>query len=126
MVSAFEQRLLSEFMNGGHFEKHINRMRKIYRNKREIILQELGKCTDTIKILGEDAGQHVLIEVLKHHSLQETLLAAEQAKIKIYPLQNYYIGNLPPEYAQHFLLGYGGLSIDEIRFGVQRLMKFWH
>ena len=34
-VSSFEQHTLARFLSRGHFEKHINRMRKFYRNRRK-------------------------------------------------------------------------------------------
>ena len=38
-VSNFEQYTLAEFIENGSFEKHINRLRNYYQNKRDLILQ---------------------------------------------------------------------------------------
>ena len=38
-VSNFEQYTLARFMESGSFEKHINRLRNYYQNKRDAILE---------------------------------------------------------------------------------------
>ena len=37
-VSRIDQRILNEFIGNGHFERHLNRMRKIYREKHDRLL----------------------------------------------------------------------------------------
>lgn len=124
-VSTFEQLILAEFMSNGHFERHINRMRKIYRSKRDVILQELSAYTDVVEVLGEDAGQHILIEVKGTKTADCLVESAKQNQIKVYSLSNYYIGKLPALYEKHVLLGYGGLSSEKIVMGVRALMRSW-
>ena len=43
-VSSFEQMTLARFLSRGHFEKHINRMRRFYRARRNKILEILSNC----------------------------------------------------------------------------------
>lgn len=40
-VSRIDQSILNEFIRDGYFERHLNRMRKIYRAKHELLLEEL-------------------------------------------------------------------------------------
>lgn len=123
-VSAFEQRLLSEFMSKGYFEKHLNRMRKIYKTKRELMLDELDKFKCDIQVLGEAAGQHLLVRVALKDARHLSELA-KTAGVKIYPLDSYYIGQLPDKYKQCLLLGYGGLTEKEIICGIILLKNAW-
>ena len=44
-VSNFEQFTLAKFIEGGYFERHLNRMRTYYRNKCDKLLQYLAKNT---------------------------------------------------------------------------------
>ena len=64
-VSNFEQYTLAQFMNSGAFEKHINRLRNYYQQKRDRILEAFlqGVLKTKIKILEEDAGVHFLMKV---------------------------------------------------------------
>lgn len=122
-VSSFEQRLLNEFIISGQFEKHINRMRKIYRAKRELMLEELGKFKRNIKVLGDDAGQHVLIELSGKYPADVLCARAAELGVKVYPLSLYYIGRLPPLRQKQLLLGYGGLTSAQILQGMALLRK---
>lgn len=61
-VSNFEQYALARFMESGSFEKHINRLRNYYQNKRDAIL-EIFKTTPLdqyITIKEEDSGVYVM------------------------------------------------------------------
>lgn len=62
-VSNFEQYTLARFISEGYFEKHINRMRKYYRECRDNTIERLKKCCSEyeITISGEDAGLHCVV-----------------------------------------------------------------
>ena len=64
-VASFEQYTLARFLTRGHFEKHINRMRKFYRTRRNRVVELLETCpvADRIAILEQDAGLHFLLRV---------------------------------------------------------------
>lgn len=73
-VSNFEQYTLAEFIENGSFEKHINRLRNYYQNKRDLILQALEKkpLGDYVTIEEEEAGVHFLMHLrtdLKEESI---------------------------------------------------------
>ena len=93
-VPSFEQYTLARFLSRGHFEKHINRMRKFYRSRRNRVISLLSSCpfAQKLTILEQDAGLHFLLKVetdLSDRELTETLL---QAGIKIHSLSHYYHG----------------------------------
>ena len=64
-VPSFEQYTLARFLSRGHFEKHINRMRKFYRSRRTRVVQMLENSTFSshLTILEQDAGLHFLLQV---------------------------------------------------------------
>ena len=43
-VPSFEQYTLARFLSRGHFEKHINRMRKFYKQRRNTVVSLLENC----------------------------------------------------------------------------------
>ena len=55
-VSGFTQILLARFLEGGQYERHLNRLRKRYRAKRELMLSCLDKSNLPLEILGSEAG----------------------------------------------------------------------
>ena len=94
-VPSFEQYTLARFLSRGHFEKHINRMRKFYRARRNRVIGMLQSCAfaHRLTILEQDAGLHFLLKVdtaLSDSALTEKLL---EAGIKIHSLSHYYHGD---------------------------------
>jgi len=91
-VPSFEQYTLARFLSRGHFEKHINRMRKFYKNRRNKVVSLLENCAfaDRLTILEQDAGLHFLLTVdtkLSDQALTGKLMAAG---IRIHALSSYY------------------------------------
>ena len=90
-VPSFEQYTLARFLSRGHFEKHINRMRKFYRARRNQVVQLLENCpfADRLTILEQDAGLHFLLKIdtpLSDRELTEKLL---ESGIRVHALSHY-------------------------------------
>ena len=51
--------------------------------------------------------------------------AAKNQGVGVYPISPYFIGKMPPCYQGNVLLGYGGLSEEQIHQGVDLLQKAW-
>ena len=127
-VSRIDQRVISRFFVEGHFERHLNRMRKIYKMKHDILLQQLRESRLPIRISGDSAGLHLLLQIgekMPNAPQQERYLAelAKKEGIKVYPLSNYYIKE--EERIPTILLGFARLSEEEIVKGVKALEKAW-
>ncbi len=125
-VSRLEQRVLYAFLEEGYFERHVNKMRVVYRNKRSFLEKSLRAAFgDRLVIQGENAGHHLL--VAPHNGMDETMLcaAAKKQGVGVYPISPYFIGKMPPCYQGNVLLGYGGLSEEQIQQGVDLLQKAW-
>lgn len=60
-VSRIDQSILNVFIGEGYFERHLNKMRKIYRGKHELLLECLGELREEFAIAGENAGLHLLL-----------------------------------------------------------------
>lgn len=64
-VPAMEQYTLARFLEEGHFDAHVNRMRVFYRARRDAVLRAIeesplaGRC----RVMGENAGLHFLLEL---------------------------------------------------------------
>lgn len=79
-VSNFEQYTLASFINGGYFEKHINRMRNYYRMLRDKFIELINnsKLSKACTISEEDSGLHFLINLdtkLTDYELKKTVLS---------------------------------------------------
>lgn len=111
-VPSFEQHTLARFLSEGHFEKHINRMRKYYKNRRNHVISLLQSCrfSDNLTILEEDAGLHFLLKVETSRSDRELTEALASAGIRIRALSEYYHGSV--EDLHCLVVNYAGIRED--------------
>ena len=82
-VPAIEQYTLAKFLEDGHFDSHVNRMRVYYRNRRDKVLEwvEKSKLRKHCRVLGADAGLHFLLELKTEKS--DHLLGVQAEKLGI-------------------------------------------
>ena len=115
-VSSFEQYTLARFLERGHFEKHINRMRKFYRQRRNRVVTALLNCpaAPRLTIREEDAGLHFLLKVDTALSDDALTALCAQAGIRIRALSSYYHGSVPPEDRHCLVVNYAALSEDAL------------
>lgn len=121
-VPKMQQEILRSFIEEGHFGRHLNKMRGIYRGKRDFLLGELKKYDWVEQISGDHAGLHVLVQVKTCLGEQQLCNLALEAGIRIsgisqYNLQQTGIAKGNPV----ILLGYGKLNEKEMKQGLQRL-----
>jgi GntR family transcriptional regulator/MocR family aminotransferase len=129
-VSRIDQRILNEFIRDGSFERHLHKMRKIYRGKHELLLEALKPFEKEFRITGEDGGLHLLLSALSDVSEQELIEKAAKQGVKVYGLSESMLDE--PEEERHdvaspatVMLGYGALTPEQITEGVNRLKKGW-
>lgn len=124
-VSGLEQLVLAEFLRSGAFETHLNRMRNLYRGKRELLISLLEPWGDAIAIRGENAGHHIPLHLHGGMTEEEMCRRALEQRVKVYPISRYFRGEVPTSCQSTVLLGYAGLTEKQILQGVQRLHRAW-
>ena len=117
-VSIMVQKMLTTFIETGEFEKHLNRMRKIYSKKRQLLINMLSERKD-ITIKGADAGLHVVLEYPKNYSEEYIVKKAKEKKIKVYGLSSYGTKREIPS----ILLGFATLSEEKLKEGVKLFLE---
>lgn len=125
-VSSFEQYTLAEFIRQGYFEKHLNRMKKYYREKRDYILSALSKSDfgSKINISEEDAGLHFLLGLDTVKSDKEICKSCLSAGIKISALSEYNFGK--EDISTHkFVINYSGVSKEQIDKAIKEAEKLF-
>lgn len=88
-VPSFEQYTLARFLAGGYFEKHINRMRKFYMDRRNRLISLLQSCP-SLTILERDAGLHFLLRVDTGLTDRELEAKLREAGIRVRALSSFY------------------------------------
>ena len=115
-VPSFEQYTLARFLEEGHFEKHINRMRKAYRSTRNRLLEMIAACplSSRFTIQEENAGLHFLLTVDARLPGQALIARCEELGIRIQTLAGFYHGNCPPDAHRTLVVNYAGLRDDDL------------
>lgn len=119
-VSRFDQAIVAEFINEGYFEKHLNRMRKKYKEKHDAVVNVLRKYEDRVRIRGDYAGLYVIAECISRD--EETKMEEEAKEHGIYlrPLSVYY-EQVPEDYIPSFLIGFARPEMGELERGLEIL-----
>jgi GntR family transcriptional regulator/MocR family aminotransferase len=119
-VSPIIQRAMALFMQSGEFERHIRRMRKMYQRKHQALIRSIEQYMGTqVKIVGEKSGLHILLK-LKGVTAFELIENGLQKGVKVYSPSRFWL-NPNPEVNSYIMLGFGGLSIEQIEKGVRLL-----
>ncbi len=124
-VPSFEQYTLARFLQGGWFEKHINRMRKFYRTRRNRVIEILNGSpfADRCTILEQDAGLHFLLRLDTQRSGAELKTLCARAGIRVLTLGDYYGGDAPPQAEKCLVINYSGLEEEALRAALQELTR---
>ncbi len=123
-VSNFEQYTLAAFIGKGYFEKHINRMRVYYREKRNRVFAAMRESplADRMLIRPDKAGMHFLVEFATDRDDLSVVAAAEAQGIRIFPLSHYYAD--PSAAPAHiFVMNYSNISVERLPEALCRLAR---
>lgn len=123
-VSNFEQFTLAKFIEGGYFERHINRMRTYYRNKRDNLLQYLDQCpaSKALQVEGENSGLHFLLHLATAASDSQLRQAAAAQRLQIKFLTDYYHNKLSDN-SHTLLMNYTGIEDERLYPALDKLFE---
>ncbi len=134
-VSHFEQRILNAFIREGYFERHLNKMRQIYRSRKELFLDAITSWTfiDQLSIAGSDAGLHLIIYFPTYVSEVNLIQTARKYQIKVYGLNRYFHSDqmskkeAKPEVTGQpgIILGYAHYDEVSLMEAASRLGEIW-
>lgn len=124
-VSRIDQRILEEFLRGGYYERHLNRMRTIYKSKRDVLMEEMKKLSSICQVSGDRAGVHLLVRFTGNMTEKTAIRQAARVGIKVYGLSEYYIRPMKGSGSATVLMGYANLTEEEIREAVALLQTVW-
>lgn len=126
-VSRIDQYALHQFIDNGHFERHLNKMRTLYRDRHDAIIHAIKKYNthDTIKIIGANSGLHLVLSVNNGMTEQQLVDSANDYDVQVYKLSNFYYQCQNLQITPSVILGYAHIEKDKIHDGVQRLFKAW-
>lgn len=124
-VSRLDQNVLYQFMAQGHFERHLNRMRAIYKGKHDALMAAIRPLEKDFVIQGEHAGLHILLTDRVRRGEAALIDLAEQCGVGVYGISGYFIHPEKNQVPSTVVLGYANLSEERIVEGVERLIRCW-
>lgn len=114
-----EQLVLAEFMKEGHFARHIRKMRMLYKERQEFLINEIKKeLGNLITIQPSASGMHVLAWLPEHLDDKEVSKTLSCNNLTTYPLSSFV---LKFKRKPALILGYTAFNKEKIRWGVNIL-----
>lgn len=121
-VSKVDQYMMQNFIEKGYFERHLNKMRGIYKNRHDLLISNLKPLLNQYYISGENAGVHLLLKSKYGTKESELIERAESRSLKVYGLSRYHIGKICED-SSTILLGYANMEEKEIVYAVRELCE---
>jgi len=122
-VSLLEQRTLAKFMELGHWDRYVRKTRTLYNKKHDTLLRAI-ECHfgNRAIVVGQGAGLHVVLN-LPYTQLNEAeiIKKAQQQRIYLNPFRKNFASGEPE--STNLMLGFGGMTVEEIEQGVALLSQ---
>lgn len=116
-----EQAALADFINEGHFARHLRRMRVAYAQRRSALLEATDRhLKGLVEMAPSEAGMHSVGWLPEGVDDVEVARRAAQERIGVSPLSAYY--SIRPRRGG-LVLGYSDTVLSEIEGAVLRLAK---
>ena len=113
--------MLAEFIEAGHFGRHLRRMREIYAERSATLVAEATThWAGRLDISPIEAGLQTAAWLTGRHSASDVALRAARRGLETTPLSNYHRSK-PKREGLH--LGFAAIPPTEIRRGVRELAR---
>lgn len=119
----FEQIALARFIKMGLFDRHINKMRRLYLKKRNYLIECIKKeFGDRVTITGAQAGMH-FVATFKDITFDKELMSKISDKnIEVTAMNKHYIlDNSISQIDNALIFGYGNTKIEQMEKGIRLL-----
>ncbi len=99
------------------FEKHINRLRNYYQNKRDAILEifKTAPLDQYITIKEEDSGVHFMMKLKTERTEMDMMSDSKSKGIKLAPLSKYFVGQTSNVNFQNvYVMNYSSIDLEQL------------
>ncbi|MBU5611508.1 MocR-like pyridoxine biosynthesis transcription factor PdxR [Geomonas azotofigens] len=124
-VPRLQQYVAASLLSGGHWDRHLRKVCLVNKKKHEVLVQSIQReMGDRVRISGQNAGLHVLLEYFTGESQEAMVQRAAAYQVKVSPTRQFWQN---PEAAPEnlIMIGFGGLSAEEIAEGIKLLRQAW-
>lgn len=119
-----DQEALALLMETGRFDRHLRRVRELYRSRRDVLSAEVERSFGSGQLFGLEAGCHALLHLpvgLSEHAVAAT---AATRGVRVNALSDYRFPGAAPETVPRppaLVLGFGNVNEEQIRRGIRLL-----
>jgi GntR family transcriptional regulator/MocR family aminotransferase len=118
---ALDQAVVADFLSGGHFERHLRRMRTACRERLEALVEAARRfCGGVLRLRPLHTGLHAVAD-LDGVDAERVCREAAVRGLELMPLAAYYSGRPDPAYANALVLGFAAVPPEALVRGMERL-----
>jgi GntR family transcriptional regulator / MocR family aminotransferase len=114
-----DQLTLARFINEGLLNRHVARMKKVYRKRRFKLVESLKTCFgDRCRIIGNSTGLHLVLDFdveITWHLVNDL----KKCGVRVYPVEHHSI--VKGCHRSKLIMGYGHLNEEQIEEGVNKM-----
>jgi GntR family transcriptional regulator/MocR family aminotransferase len=114
------QAALTEFLVGGHLDRHIRRARKWHAQQQSALARALAPLAPEAVLGGIEAGLHACLHLPPSLPAGEVAARLARRGVHVSTLETYTFAG---EAANALLLGYGGLTVAQIEAGAREIVR---
>jgi GntR family transcriptional regulator/MocR family aminotransferase len=108
-----QQAVLTEFIMDGYLTSHVRRMRTLYGERRQLLIDAITThFGDTLDVMGDEAGLHLVLGLPDGTDDRAVATAALEAGVVTRPLINYYVDQASAR--SGLMLGYACVPNEQI------------
>ena len=116
-----DQLALADFLDSGEMDRHLRRMRQVYRRRRDLLTAAVAEFLPDLRIGGVAAGLHLMMDLPGRTDESAVVAEAEQSSIRLFGAARYRAR--PRQSPPALVIGYGCATDALIREGVQCLAR---
>jgi GntR family transcriptional regulator/MocR family aminotransferase len=118
-ASILDQATMCEFLAGGHFGRHIRRMRELYAERWTALRDAVHRrLAGLVELSQTEAGIHTMAWLAPGLSASEAARAAGARRVETVPVERFVLHTPRPD---GLLLGFAPYTVRQIRDGVEQL-----
>jgi len=117
--AVIDQAILCDFINEGHFGRHIRRMRQLYDSRLGVLRESVQRHLGTFLTIPEtEAGVNTVGWLTNGLRADDVARAAAERNVEVIPINRFALEKQTPE---GLLLGFGAVDDQELLRGVKDL-----
>jgi len=126
-VPMITQMVLENFMREKEYERHLNRMKILYKSKRDTLIDlfQASSFGNKIDIIGEEAGLHFLVRFKTDASVLDIVERAKAVGVRVYGIYEYCLSERKKLAEKLIILGYSHLQNANFVKATKLLEKAW-